>query len=285
MTPVVRRAVLPAAGRGTRMAGLPGGGPKELRPVGGVPMVFYAVVDLLRSGIDELIVVTAPDKPEIPAALHAAAQTGEGAGLLGAWAPYLARCALHVVIQPEPRGLADAVACAADRIGDAPFVCALPDNVLLGAEPAAASVISTFARVGCPTVGLVPVPQSAAGTFGNCGSVTFEPLHAPDDPAVQITQLADKGTGQFADATGTGWRNCGLSVLTPEFLAINAELGANAAGEWDDVPVFQRCVERGRFFGHRLPHRCFDAGNPAGYAAANDAGVRLPVPPEASARV
>ena len=278
----IRRAVVPAAGRGTRMRALAGRDAKEVLPVGGVPMLFHAVIDLVRSGIDEIIVVIAPDKGAVQDALVGRRVPPDAEVALRPWWPHLAACTFHLVVQPEPRGLAHAIGCAASLLGDEPFVCALPDNVLTDGPPAAAQLLHTYDRVEASTAALVRVSPDTAAGFGNCGALTFAPH--PDSHAagtVRITRLGAKGTGAFAADGTAGWRSCGLSVLTREFLEINAALAPNAAGEWDDVPILQRLARAGRLYGRQLPNTCYDAGNPVGYAAAAAAEIHLPAPADA----
>lgn len=273
----VRRAVIPAAGRGTRMRTLAGGGAKELLPVGDAPMLVYALIDCMRSGIRDIAIVIAPHKTAVRQLIVAAAGTADAGSPLAPWQTQLAECTFHFPVQPEPLGLADAVACAAPVVGDEPFVCYLPDNILSGPTPAAAHIIRAFDTTGMCTLGMVRVSRTTAGGFGNVGAVTCLPYaEAADEATVRITEFGDKRAGTFADGQAGGWRTCGLSVLTRDFLDHHATLPPNANGEWDDVPIFQHLAHAGRLCGHRLNHTCYDAGNPVGYAAA--AAVRLPRP-------
>ena len=271
----VRRAIIPAAGRGTRMRTLAGTASKELLPVGDAPLLFHALADCVRGGIRELIIVTAPDKPDIARAVSTAQP--QDTPHVAAWRTHFATCTVHFVEQPDPMGLAHAIRCAASLLGAEPFVLFLPDNVFVGEGSVTAQLLDTFATVQHTTMGMVPVQPEATEGLGNSGAIAFD---AVDTHSVRITHLGDKGSGGFTDATGSGWRTCGASVLTPEFLEINAGLAANAKGEWDDVPILQQLARTGRLFGRRLAHRCYDAGNPTGYTAATAAGPTLPPLPE-----
>lgn len=273
--PVVRRAVVPAAGRGTRMRALRGETPKELLPVGGVPMLLHGLVDLVRSGIREIAVVVAPDKREIADYLRRRLEQPRPEDPAGAWWPRLREVELHFAEQAEPRGLADAVACAEAFLGTEPFVLYLPDNVFVGRRAATAQVVETFAQVGDTTLALTRVDAATAARYGNCGNVTTAVVSGD---TVRIVAIRDKGAGAFDASDALGWRGCGLSVCTSEFLAINRVLEPNAKGEWDDVPIYQRLAQEGRLFGRRLDSACHDAGNPTGYAAAELAHPALPTP-------
>ena len=277
--PEVRCAVIPTAGRGTRLRHLAGDGPKALLHVGNAPMIFYALADVMQAGIRDIVIVTAPGTAEIQRTLESADSLDDAAP--AAWGRRLGACTVRFVTQPEPRGLADAVACAAPLLGNEPFVLFLPDNVFAGGRTVTTQLLETYADAGRTTLGMTPVTADTAGGFGNCGAVTFEPRSSG---TVRITHLGDKGTGSFAGG-GAGWRTCGASIQTCEFLEINRTLDPNAGGEWDDVPIFQQLARAGRLYGRQLTDvTCYDAGNPAGFTAAHDAEIRLAAPAE-NARV
>lgn len=113
---VIRKAVLPAAGKGTRMRPLTHLFPKELLPVGRKPTVQYVLEEALEAGLDEILVVTAPDKLAEADALHSTiSESG---------------ASLSFVVQHPPRGLGDAVLQARAWVGDEPFAVLLADTVM-----------------------------------------------------------------------------------------------------------------------------------------------------------
>src|SRR6476661_4680515 len=105
----VRHAVVPAGGRGTRMEPVTRAVPKELLPLGVTPLIDLVLDELAAAGLTEVVVVGAPDKPALR--------------------DYLGD-RVHVIDQPQPRGLGDAVLCAAEVVGDRPFAVALPDALV-----------------------------------------------------------------------------------------------------------------------------------------------------------
>ncbi len=107
-------AIIPAAGRGTRMMGVTGGAPKELLPLGGVPTIVRVIGEARQAGIDRIVVVGSPEKP-----------------LLN---EFLKDYRVEVIHQPAMRGLADAIACA--EVDDDAVVL-LGDGAYLGGSPVA----------------------------------------------------------------------------------------------------------------------------------------------------
>ena len=124
------------------MAPVTRGVPKELLPLGVTPVIDVVLDELAAAGLTEVVVVGAPDKPALRRYLSG-------------------RAGVTVVDQPEPRGLGDAVRCAADAVGDRAFAVALPDALV--ADGVLARLLAT-AHDGA--VALEPVPAARASSYG-----------------------------------------------------------------------------------------------------------------------
>jgi UTP--glucose-1-phosphate uridylyltransferase len=255
---VIRRALVPCGGRGTRMLGLTGGAAKELIPVAGVPAVEWVVRECAASGIEELLVIIAPGKESI------VEQLALRAGRPG----FPAR--IEFTVQPTARGLADAMRLGRDFAGGRPLAIALPDNLFVGDAPGVAQVVESFATTGKNTVAVVEILAEEAGRRGPT-SVLLGEL-AGDE--YRIARIPDKGerTGRF-DTGGhpSAFTNVGRYVFTPElFDVIDAvERGLPAGAEFDDVPVLQRLLAEDRLMGRLIRGRFLDLGLPEGYAEAD----------------
>src|ERR671938_644399 len=141
----ISRVLIPCGGRGTRMLALTGGAPKELLPVAGVPALRWVAEECAASGARELLVVIAPGKEGI------AEYLGPLAGAAGM--PARIECA----VQPEARGLADAIRLGRDFAAGVPLGVALPDNLFLDAAPGMWQVAETYARTGKSVVAVVEI--------------------------------------------------------------------------------------------------------------------------------
>src|SRR3954464_10346866 len=134
----IRKAVIPAAGFGTRMLAAAKAVPKEMLPVLDRPTIQYVVQECADAGVDDVLLVTSRDKkaledhfdrnPELEQRLAA----GGKSALLASIEALGARVKVHSVRQPEQRGLGDAVMQARRHVGDEPFVCLLGDAVFSG---------------------------------------------------------------------------------------------------------------------------------------------------------
>jgi UTP--glucose-1-phosphate uridylyltransferase len=256
----VRRALVPCGGRGTRMRALTGGRAKELLPVGGVPLLELVVRECAASGIDEVLVVVSPDKPEIAEHLEPLVGT---AGMPRH---------VELVVQHEPRGLADAIRLGRGFARGEPLAVALPDNLFVDDAPGLAQVIETHLRTGLNVVAVVEVFAAEAERRGATSAIPG--VLAGDE--FRMTRIPDKGErGETFDTGGapSAFTGVGRYVFLPElFDAIDAvERTLPAHAELDDVPVMQALLARGRLVGRRIRGRFLDAGLPAGYEEANQA--------------
>lgn len=249
-----RWAIIPTAGRGTRLAPATDSLPKALLPVGARPMVDWAIDEALASGGAELIVVVSPQHDALRRHVEQrAAEWPSGVGL-------------HLVEQPRPAGLGEALLRCRPLTGAEPFGVVVPDNWFDAPTPALAQVAATCDRTALCSIGLVEVTAHEAPLLGNVGRVDLEALGGGD---FRIRALADKAPGSFALADDQPvLRGCARYVLGPEFYEALEACGAPQDGEWDDVPAFQRLARAGRLAGGLIDGRLFDLGQHAGYRAA-----------------
>jgi UTP--glucose-1-phosphate uridylyltransferase len=240
------------------MAGLTRGAPKELLPVAGTPALEWVVRECVESGIDEVLVVTAPGKEAIER--HFAPRAG---------APGMPR-RLEFVVQPEPRGLADAIRLGRDFAAGGPLAVALPDNLFLGEVPGLAEVIEAFARHAMSAVAIVEIDAEEAARRGP--TAIYQGALDGDD--FHIAHIPSKGAhGATFDLRGahSAFTGVGRYVFTDELFPTidEVERALPPGAELDDVPVMQSLLARGRLIGRRMRGRFLDIGLPSGYEEAN----------------
>ena len=252
----LRKALIPAGGRGTRMRPVTRVVPKELLPVGNRPAIHRVVEEAVAAGLDRIGVVIGPGKELVRAYLEAARDRGE-----------LPDVSFEFPIQEEPRGLADAIWASRGFLDGDPFALLLPDNVLLSSRHRLAAMTDLHAESGKDVVGVLELDASQTGRYGNSG------LFEGDErrPGVfEIHRLRDKGPGRLRIAEGTTVRRaCGRYVCRPHLLEGIAELRRVGDTELDEVPVYQRIAAAGGLLGRLLVPPLFDVGHPSGFLAAN----------------
>jgi UTP--glucose-1-phosphate uridylyltransferase len=256
--PEVRRAVIPAAGRGTRLHPFSLAVPKELVPLGSKPAIHFVVDEAARAGLEEAIVVVAPGKGLLRHYLDLVQAEG-------AWPDLRLRYAM----QDRPTGLADALAICEPILAGEPFALLLPDNLPLAPDYRLATLLDPWRERQCNVVGVLEIDASWSGLFGDSGRIDWRPL-APG--LVAIDRLHDKRPGRLSiDSANTApmLRACGRYVLGSEIFALLAEQGRAASGELDEVPAIQRLAIEGKLLGAMVPMPLFDVGYPDGLLAAN----------------
>jgi UTP--glucose-1-phosphate uridylyltransferase len=267
MSKTVIKAVIPAAGRGTRLAPLTKHLPKELLPVGGRPMIQYTIEMCVDSGISDLCLITTPNKPLL------------NQFIAGNWTPptlpfrrdrrfyaKLAHCNISIVNQIKPMGVADAVSLARDFVGDTPFVCIMPDCLLFSNRTFARQLMDGFEHCRKNIIGAVILQGVDVRRFGNVGKLGTNRL---DDRYFSITSLSAKT--QEPLTTGFGekiHKGFGGGIYLPEYFDLVESIRDQARGEVDDVPIHHRLIEKEALMGILLEGNAFDAGHPLGYRAA-----------------
>ncbi len=175
----VRKAVIPAAGMGTRFLPATKAQPKEMLPVVDKPAIQYVVEEAVQAGIRDILIVTGRGKraiedhfdrtPELEAVLE---QRGEE-GLLREVRGLSEMANLHYVRQVSPFGLGHAVACAAPFVGEEPFAVLLGDDLIVGGDPAIGRMVSLFLEHGASVLAVERVPRESVSAYG---VVKVEPL-------------------------------------------------------------------------------------------------------------
>jgi UTP--glucose-1-phosphate uridylyltransferase len=168
----VRKAVIPAAGRGTRFLPLTKSVPKELAPIVTTPAIEFVVAEAARHGIEDVLLVLSAGKeaiaeyfgadPDLEAALE---KKGDEAGLLSIRRPVeLARIAS--VQQHEPRGLGDAVGHGRSFADGEPVAVLLPDDLIDDRDELLGPMLDVYGEHGGVVLGLIDVPRSEINKYG-----------------------------------------------------------------------------------------------------------------------
>ncbi len=227
------KVVIPAAGLGTRFAALHLDIPKELLPLGGMPVIAHALAEGARAGFEAAIVVLSPAKPQLRKFL----------------AENPSPLPVEIVTQPHPLGIGDAILRSWQ--GE-PFAVLLPDDVVLSTEHWA-SLIELHSKGGAATLCVRPVPLELISRFGiaECDGDKVVSLVEKPSPGTPNSNLAVFGRYVVTEAVIAG-----LRALRPEReLELTDGFAAAIA-----VPPGVRAV--------RFEGEIYDCGTPAAYAAS-----------------
>lgn len=191
----IRKAVIPAAGLGTRFLPATKSTPKEMLPIVDKPAIQYVVEEAARAGLADVLMITGRSKrslddhfdavPELESILEAKgdeyrlAQVRRSTELAN----------VHFVRQGQPKGLGHAVLCARHHVGDEPFAVLLGDDLIDERDPLLTEMIALQERVGGSVVALLEVEPEQVAAYG-CAKI--EPLADDVDDHVRVTGLVEK---------------------------------------------------------------------------------------------
>ena len=171
----VRKAVIPAAGWGTRFFPITKAMPKEMVPVVDKPVIQYVVEEAVASGCDDILIITGKNKRAIEDHFDASLELdmhlrASGDTELLAQSERLADLAnIHFIRQKEQKGLGDAVLCAKQHVGDEPFAVLLGDTICIpdaGEKPCTRQLIDVYDTYRQPVIGVETVPQEKIKDYG-----------------------------------------------------------------------------------------------------------------------
>jgi UTP--glucose-1-phosphate uridylyltransferase len=257
----LRKVIIPAAGMGTRMESLTQGIPKEMLPIGGRPMIFYAIQEAVLSGLEELYIIINSRKDTLRSYLESVDMREDIQESHGQDIPYLR---LTFIDQPTPVGSGDAIYRARELIGDEPFALMMPDFILFGDIPPLGQLIPLYERFECDVVGLLLLQGEEAKGFGNVGIVQGE----KEEPGiVSVRSLSGKVSDPLIIKEDEQILKAAPRwILGPYFFSYLER--TKGEGEWDDTPALQMLCGEREVLGKILEGRGFDVGNPVGFQSA-----------------
>ncbi len=270
----IRKAVIPAAGFGTRFLPFTRAVPKEMIPLVDKPVIQYVVEEAAAAGITEILIVISSGKTAIQDHFHPAAELEarlKASGkeeLLAELAAIDALANIHYVYQHELNGLGDAVARARTFVGHEPFALLLGDTVLTGDPPVIGQLVEAHERTGAAVVALEEVPREKVNRYGIADAVSR------DGRLYEVRALVEKPD----PATAPG--NLAIAsryVFTPEIFAELDRTGRGRGGEIQLTDAMKLLLTHQPLYGLRFEGRRHDIGNKLEFLKSTvEFGLRRP---------
>ncbi len=264
-TRTIRKAVIPAAGLGTRFLPATKAVPKELLPIVDTPTIQYIVAEAVAAGVRDVILVCARGKDSIVDHFDIAAELEDrlekaGKRELRQQMRDIARMANVITVrQQEPLGLGHAVLCARDVVGDEPFAVMLGDDIIDAAVPGTKQLADCYARHGLGTVALMEVPREETAMYGVAAG------RALDDRTIHVDRLVEKPKQDPPSNLAV----IGRYVLPPSIFRILEEVEPGVGGEIQLTDALAVLAREEGLLGYRFEGDRYDAGDRFGYLEAN----------------
>ncbi len=264
----IRKAVVPAAGMGTRFLPATKSIPKEMLPIVNKPSIQLIVEEAAASGIEQLILVTGKGKTEIVDHFDAHPRLEESLERAGKYAllEEIVRptklVKMSAVRQQRPLGLGHAILCARDLVGDEPFAVFLPDDLVDAPRPCARQLMDLYEKTGQSVVALMNVPREETSQYG-IASGTVNPDEARH---MLISTLVEKPSSAEAPST---LAVVGRYVLSPRVFHYLEHTTPGKGGEIQLTDALAALALREGLGGWLFDGERYDAGDVAGYLQAN----------------
>ncbi len=260
----IKKAILPAAGLGTRFLPATKVSPKEMLPIVDKPLIQYAVEEAVSCGIDEFIIITGKNKRAIEDHFDTAYRLEEKLRVLGKeklleGINELNNISIAYIRQRAPLGLGHAILCAKPFVKDEPFVVLLSDDLIDPEYPLLKEMIEVYEKTDCPVVALEEVPKSETSKYGIIDGTL-------KGNAYKITDLVEKpGLGEAPSNLAI----IGRYILTPSIFEILEKLKPGAGGEIQLTDALRGLLNRQSLYGYPIKGKRHDAGDKLGYLKAN----------------
>lgn len=262
----VTKAVIPAAGLGTRFLPATKACPKEMLPIVDKPTIQYIIEEALASGIKDILIITGHNKrsiedhfdynPELELNLRE-----HGKDELLALVKEIGDINLHYIRQKEPKGLGHAILCAKSFVGNEPFAVLLGDDVVYNEDkPCLQQLLDVYDATGASVLGCQTVPQEKVSSYGIVSSEATE-----DARIFKVNDMVEKPAVEEAPSR---LAVLGRYVITPEIFAILEQTAPGRGGEIQLTDALKVLAKEQTMYAYDFVGRRYDVGDKQGYLEA-----------------
>ncbi|GAB2558570.1 UTP--glucose-1-phosphate uridylyltransferase GalU [Spirosoma areae] len=255
---MIKKAVIPAAGLGTRFLPATKAQPKEMLPIIDRPTIQYVVQEAVDSGIEDILIITGKGKRTIEDhfdrnfELETRLEEKEDYLLLDEMRRLSDMANLHYVRQRELNGLGDAIRYARHHVGNEPFAVLLGDTIMDAVIPVTQQLIDTYAQYGCSVIAVEEVPRDKVNRYGIVGGKSLS------DRILEITTLVEKPNLNEAPSN---LAIAGRYILTPEIFDMLEQTPAGKNNEIQLTDAMLLLLKRENLYAHCIEGKRHDIGN------------------------
>jgi UTP--glucose-1-phosphate uridylyltransferase len=265
----IKKAVIPAAGLGTRFLPATKSQPKEMLPIVDKPAIQYIIEEAAQSGIESIIVVTGRNKQSIEDHFDRSVELEKTLAESGKEEMLktvrdLAQLAnIHYIRQKEPLGLGHAVLCARRFIGDEPFAVLLADDIMVSGKPALRQMMDVYEVFDTEMVGVQPVAPEDVWKYG---IVSLPPAAWQD--AGEVSWVQDLVEKPAVEDAPSNLAVMGRYILKPSIFPVLERLQPGKGGEIQLTDALRVVCQESSLLAMRLSGARYDVGDKLGYIQA-----------------
>ncbi|WP_026672861.1 UTP--glucose-1-phosphate uridylyltransferase GalU [Alkalihalobacterium bogoriense] len=263
----VRKAIIPAAGLGTRFLPATKAQPKEMLPIVDKPTIQYIVEEAVESGIEDIIIISGRGKRAIEDhfdksyELEETLEKKQKYAMLEEIQSISNLANIHYIRQKEPKGLGHAILCARRFVGDEPFAVMLGDDIVRSEVPCLKQLIDTFNRFHSSVVGVQPVPDEDVSKYGIVAPKGSE----IESGVIHVDDLVEKP--KLEDAP-SNFAIMGRYVLRPEIFEILANTKPGAGNEIQLTDAIKQLNLDQAVLAYEFQGKRYDVGDKFGFIKA-----------------
>lgn len=262
----VRKAVIPAAGLGTRFLPYTKAEPKEMLPIVDTPTIQYIIEEALSSGIEDILVITGHNKKSIEDhfdksyELEAELEKAGKEEMLKEVQKISSLVNIHFIRQKEAKGLGHAINCARAFVGDEPFAVLLGDDVVFSPEkPCLMQLVDVYNQTGGSVLGVQTVPHTEIKKYGcvdgeKIKERTYRVLNLVEKPKIEEAPSDVAILGRY--------------IITPEIFSILSETAPGAGGEIQLTDALRTLSAQKAVYAYEFTGRRYDVGDKQGFLEA-----------------
>ncbi len=262
----VRKAIIPAAGLGTRFLPATKAQPKEMLPIVDKPTIQYIIEEAVASGIEDIIIVTGRNKRSIEdhfdrsIELELELEKHDKQEMLDMVRDISEMANIHYIRQKEPRGLGHAILTAQHFIGNEPFAVLLGDDVVVAKQPCLSQMMDVYSEYKTSVVGVQKVSHDVVNKYGivDCKMV--------DDRVYKVKNLVEKPAIEDAPSDIA---ILGRYIITPSIFSYLETQDAGSGGEIQLTDALRRLAKDEAMYAYDFKGHRYDVGTKCGFLQAN----------------
>ncbi|MCK8060421.1 MULTISPECIES: UTP--glucose-1-phosphate uridylyltransferase GalU [unclassified Fusibacter] len=261
----ITKAVIPAAGLGTRFLPATKAQPKEMLPIVDKPTIQYIVEEAVAAGIEDIIIITGRGKHAIEnhfdrnIELELRLQEGNKLDQLATVQASTGMANIHYIRQIDPKGLGHAILCAKHFIGNEPFAVLLGDDVVVSEQPAIGQLINQYEAMGGTVLGVQQVELSEVSKYGIIDKTDI------DARLGRVNDMVEKPKQEDAPSQTAV---LGRYVISPSIFKYLEDQTPGAGGEIQLTDALKRQAKDEAVYAYNFSGKRYDIGHQLGFVQA-----------------